>query len=47
VVTRIAPDRETALKEEEDDNSQFRIYTDGSGYEGHVGAGAVLYRNGV
>jgi len=43
----IAPDQETALKEEEDDNSQFHIYTDGSGFEGYVGTSAVLYRNGV
>ena len=47
VTTRIAPDRKTAIDEEERDNADIRIYTDGSGFEGKVGAGAVLYRCGV
>jgi hypothetical protein len=43
-VTRIAPDRETALQEEEADHSDIRIYSDGSGIENQIGAAAVLYR---
>jgi hypothetical protein len=42
---RIMDNKEQA-KEEEADGSQVKVYTDGSGYEGQVGAGAVLYRDG-
>lgn len=39
---RIAPDPDTATKEHDLKAAQsLSIYTDGSGYEGHVGAGAV------
>ena len=42
--TRIAPDRETAIQEEEADRADVRIYSDGSGIENQIGAAAVLYR---
>jgi ribonuclease HI len=35
------------MNEEVQDQSDIRIYSDGSGYEGNVGAGAVLYQRGV
>lgn len=47
IQTRIAPDRETAIKEEENNNADIRIYSDGSGYEGNVGGAAVIFRNGI
>jgi hypothetical protein len=42
--TQIAPDRETAIQEEEADRADVRIYSDGSGIENQIGAAAVLYR---
>jgi hypothetical protein len=33
--------------EEDADTLQIRIYSDGSGFEGNMGAGVVLYRNGA
>jgi ribonuclease HI len=44
-VIQITDNKEQA-KEEEADGSQVKVYTDGSGYEGQVGAGAVLYQDG-
>jgi len=35
------------MHEEDQDRLDIRIYSDSSGYEGNVGAGAVLYRRGV
>ena len=43
----IAESKEELIKEEAKDNSDIKIYTDGSGFEGSVGAAAVLYRKGV
>jgi len=43
----IAESKEESIKEEAKDNSDIKIYTDGSGFKGSVGAAAVLYRKGV
>ena len=41
---RIADDKKMSVKEDEDDTAQVKVYTDGSGYKGMIGASAVLYR---
>jgi len=43
----IADSKEESIKDEANDDSDIKIYTDGSGFEGGVGAAAVLYRKGV
>ena len=45
--TTIAKSKEDSIKEEKRDDSDIRVYTDGSGYEGNVGAAALLYRKGT
>ncbi|KIJ94843.1 hypothetical protein K443DRAFT_109731, partial [Laccaria amethystina LaAM-08-1] len=45
--TTIAESKEESIKDEGKDDANIRIYTDGSGYEGNVGAAAVMYRKGV
>jgi ribonuclease HI len=47
VAIRIAGSKETAKAEDLADGTPIKVYTDGSGLEGHIGAAAVLYRNGV
>ena len=47
VAIRIAGNKETAKNEDKEDMSHIRVYTDGSGIEGQIGAAAVLYRDGV
>jgi len=44
--THIATKQEKAVEEECNNRSDIRIYADGSGIEGNIGAAAVLYRNG-
>lgn len=43
--TRIAASREESLEYDRQNKARIRIYTDGSGYQGHAGAAAVMYRN--
>lgn len=44
--TSIAQDKKQALREEEECTGEpLRVYTDGSGYEGQIGASAVLIRS--
>ena len=44
---RIADNKELAKQEDTADETPIKVYTDGSGLEGRIGAAAVLYRNGV
>jgi ribonuclease HI len=46
-VVRIAGSREDAIAMDDNDSAAIQVYSDGSGMEGQIGAGAVLYRNGV
>ena len=39
--------KEQAKEEEEGDKSRVKVFMDGSGYKGQVGAVAVLYQDGV
>jgi len=44
--TSIPTTRETSIKEEDLDKSDFKVFSDSSGQEGGVGAAAVIYRRG-
>jgi len=44
--TRIADTKDVAEEEDKRDQADIRIYTDGSGMRGKIGASAVLYREG-
>ena len=46
---RIAPTKDQATDEESGDSAPVRIFSDGSGIEGNIGAAAVLYcrKNGA
>jgi len=46
LTTRIAPDTETAKREDSEDQTRLQVYTDGSGYKEKIGAAAILYRGG-
>ena len=47
VAIRIAGDKEKAQEEDRADHASIKVYTDGSGIEGQIGAAAVLYWDGV
>lgn len=44
--TAIAATREQAIEDHDGNSDEIRIYTDGSGIDDHIGAAAVLFRNG-
>ena len=44
---RITETREESMKIEEEDNSDIKMYTDGSGHDNRVGAAAVMYLKGA
>jgi len=46
MTVHIADSKVQAKAEEEADRSRVKVYTDGSGYEGQVGAAVVLYQDG-
>ena len=46
VTTEIIPDVDKAITDIVQEHPDVNVFTDGSGMEGKVGAGAVLYRNG-
>ena len=43
---KIAENFKDAIKDSETDNPDIKVFTDGSGMNGKIGAAAVLYRNG-
>ena len=46
ITTEVAADIKKAIEAIARENPDVNVFTDGSGMEGKVGAGAVLYRNG-
>ena len=46
VTIKIINDADEAITDMEQDHPDVKIFTDGSGMEGEIGASAVLYRNG-
>ncbi|KAF8814018.1 hypothetical protein BYT27DRAFT_7250430 [Phlegmacium glaucopus] len=47
VAIRIVDNKDKEKEEDRADITNIKVYTDGSGFEGQVGAGAILYRDGV
>ena len=47
VALRVAGNKELAKDKNLGDRSCIKVYTDGSGIDGHIGAAAILYRDGI
>ena len=47
VAIRVAASKDMAKEEDRLDANSIKVYTDGSGFKGRIGAAVVLYRNGV
>ena len=46
MMLHIVDSKEQEKEEDEADRSRVKVYMDGSGYEGQVGAAVVLYQDG-
>ena len=46
LTTKVIMDTDKAIEEIQNDNLDVKVFTDGSGMEGKIGAAAILYRNG-
>jgi ribonuclease HI len=47
LITRIADSKEMAKREDGEERARVRVYSDGSGMDGTIGAAAVLYRDSI